>query len=361
MKGIELSRLFYQTVVRPWLDGAFPNLRHDAGIFGYGSELLGFDDDMSRDHNWGPRVQLVITADDFAAYATAIVDGFDAAKPALFLGEPIGYRSRPHPPIVAHDALGRAEHGVEVFTAQGILRTRLALDPDTRLDALTWLSLSEQRLLELTAGEVFHHGLGDLARLREAFGQCPRDVTLYKLAAQWRRIADEQAFVGRAGFVGDDLGSRIIAARLARDIMRIGFLLGGHYPPYAKWFGSAFRQLASAKTLLPLLATALAEHTWEGRQAHLVKACLAAAELHAPAGFPLSIMPRVGPYFDRPFLVINAEEISADLAAAIADPLLSGLPVIGSIDQIMDATPLIVEPERARRAISALLSNHGQD
>jgi len=357
VKGVELSKLFYQNIVRPWLDDAFPRLVYDAGIFGYGSELLGFDDDMSRDHNWGPRVQLVLTGADFAVHSTAIVDGFDAVKPAVFLGEPIGYRSRPHLPIVADDALGRAAHGVEVFTVAGILRTRLALDPAMPIDAVTWLSLAEQRLLELTAGEVFHHGLGDLARLRETFGQCPRDVTLYKLAAQWRRIADEQAFVGRAGYVGDDLGSRIIAARLAHDVMRIGFLLEGIYPPYAKWFGSAFARLASAKTLAPLLAAALAEDKWERRQAHLANACLAAAKLHAPAGFPLSVQPKVSPYFGRPFPTINAEDISADLAASIVDPLLRGLPIVGSIDQITDATPLIAEPERARRAMSALLSD----
>ncbi|WP_370674135.1 DUF4037 domain-containing protein [Pleomorphomonas sp. PLEO] len=361
MQGIELSQLFYQNVVSPWLDKAFPGLPYDAGIFGYGSELLGFDDDMSRDHNWGPRVQLVVTGADFAAHAVAIVDGFDAVKPATFLGEPIGYRSRPHPPIVASDALGCPSHGVEVFTAQGIVRTRLALDLDTPLDALTWLSLPEQRLQELTAGDVFHHGLGDLKRLRETFGQCPHDVTLYKLSAQWRRIADEQAFVGRAGYVGDDLGSRIIAARLAHDIMRIGFLLEGRYPPYAKWFGSAFARLASAKTLSPLLSAALAVDTWEARQTHLANACLAAAELHSSAGFPLSVTPRIGPYFSRPFLTINAEEISASLAAGIVDPLLNGLPVIGSIDQIADATPMIVEPERARHVMSALLSNLGKD
>ena len=95
MKGIELSRLFYRNVVRPWLDKAFPGLRHDAAIFGYGSELLGFDDDMSRDHNWGARVQLVVTGADFAVSAAAIVDGFNAIKPSTFLGEPIGYRSPP--------------------------------------------------------------------------------------------------------------------------------------------------------------------------------------------------------------------------------------------------------------------------
>lgn len=357
MRGIELSRSFYRNVVGPWLDKTFPNLRHDAGIFGYGSELLGFDDDMSRDHNWGPRVQLVVAETDFPTYAAAIVKDFNAVKPTSFLGEPIGYRSRPHPPIVAKDALGCPDHGVEVFTAGGVLRTRLALDQNTPLDALTWLSLPEQRLLELTAGEVFHHGLGELARLRTTFERCPRDVVLYKLAAQWRRVADEQAFVGRAGYVGDDLGSRIVAARLARDIMRIGFLLEGQYAPYPKWLGSAFARLASAKTLSPILAEALAATAWQQRQTLLAQTCLAAAELHAAAGFPLAVAPKIGPYFGRPFLVINAEEISTSLAAAIADPLLRRQPIIGSIDQINDGTPLIDAPERARRVISALYAD----
>jgi len=353
MQGIELSRLFYRDVVRPWLDGEFPGLSHDAGIFGYGSELLGFDDDMSRDHNWGPRVQLVIRPGDFAASARAIVDGFDRVKPETFLGEPIGYRSRPHPPIVADDALGRPEHGVEVFTASGILRTRLALDA-VPLDPLTWLSLPEQRLVEMTAGEVFFSGLGDLARLRETFARFPRDVTLFKLAALWRRVADEQAFVGRAGHVGDELGSRIIAARVAHDVMRMAFLLEGHYPPYAKWFGTAFSKLEAARTLTPLLDGALRADDWQQRQTRLAHAFLAVAEMHADRGYPLAIKPRIGPYWDRPFLTINAEEISADLAAAIADPKLRGLPVLGSIDEISDATPLIMAPERARQIISAL-------
>jgi len=354
MKGIELSRLFYRDLVRPWLDKTLPDLRHDAGLFGYGSELLGFDDDMSRDHNWGPRVQIVVAEADFAAYASAIVDGFDAFKPATFLGEPIGYRSRPHPPIVADDALGHPEHGVEAFTAAGILRTRLSLDRLSSLDTLTWLSLPEQRLLELTAGEVFHSGLGELSRLRETFVTCPHDVSLYKLAAQWRRIADEQAFVGRAGHAGDDLGSRVIAARLVRDVMRLCFLLERRYAPYPKWFGSAFARLAGAKALTPLLEATIKAETWEERQTHLAQAYLVAAEMHGPAGFPLSVTPRIGPYFGRPFLTINAEDIRNSLAADIVDPLLRGRPVFGSIDQITDATPPIEAPNRARQIIAAL-------
>ncbi len=355
MQGTELSKAFYEEIVRPWLAEAFPDLTHDAGIFGYGSELLGFDDEMSRDHNWGPRVQLVVSDADFAAYADAIVDGFDRVKPASFLGEPIGYRSRPHPPIIADDALGRFSHGVEVFTAAGILRTRLALTANVSPDAVTWLSLPDQRLLELTAGEIFHHGLGDLARIKEIFRQCPRDVTLYKLASEWRHIADEQAFVGRAGYVGDDLGSRIICARLVRGVMRICFLLEGQYAPYAKWFGSAFARLTSAGEISPILNTALVTNSWGARQDALSKAYLAVAEMHARWGFPLSLKPEIGPYFGRPFLTINAEAISADLVSSIADSALRDLPATGSIDQLVDATPLIVEPKLARRVVLSAL------
>ncbi|WP_026782353.1 DUF4037 domain-containing protein [Pleomorphomonas koreensis] len=357
MQGIELSRLFYREIVRPWLDRAFPGLPHDAGVFGYGSELMGFDDAMSRDHNWGPRVQIVVRPADFAAFAPAIVDGFGAEKPESFLGEPIGYRSRPHPPVVAEGALGRLDHGVEVFTAAAILRTRLGLDIDKPMDALTWLALPEQRLVELTAGAVFHDGLGDLTRLRAVFAGYPRDIILFKLAAEWRGIADEQAFVGRAGHAGDDLGSRLIAGRLVHAVMRIGFLLEGCYAPYPKWFGSAFARLAGAGRLSPLLAAALSADTWETRQAQLADAYLAAAEMHASAGLPLSVVPKVGPYFDRPFLTINAEEIAANLAAAIADPALKALPTIGAIDQVTGAVPLIVVPERARRLIGALYAD----
>ena len=275
-------------------------------------------------------------------------------KPESFLGEPIGYRSRPHPPVVAEGALGRLGHGVEVFTAAAVLRTRLGLDIGTPVDALTWLALPEQRLVELTAGAVFHDGLGDLTRLRNAFSRYPRDIVLYKLAAEWRGIADEQAFVGRAGHAGDDLGSRLIAGRLAHALMRIGFLLEGRYAPYPKWFGSAFARLAGARALAPLLNATIKAETWDQRQIPLAQAYLAVAEMHGPAGFPLSVTPRIGPFFGRPFLTINAEDISNGLASDIADPLLRGRPVIGSIDQITDATPPIEAPDRARRMIEVL-------
>ncbi|MCS6757984.1 MAG: DUF4037 domain-containing protein [Candidatus Devosia euplotis] len=112
---------------------------------------------------------------------------------------------------------------------------------------------------------MFHDDAGRLGRAREQVAYFPNDVWLYKIACQWRRIAEEKAFVGRAGQVGDDLGSPVIAARPVQDVMRMDFLLERRYAPYAKWFGSAFARLPIAASLRPHLDQALLAGHWEAR------------------------------------------------------------------------------------------------
>jgi hypothetical protein len=237
------------------------------------------------------------------------------------------------------------------------MRRQLALELDEPRDNLAWLSLAEQRLLGLTTGAVFRDDVGHLTALRTRLGTFPRDVQLYKLACQWRRIAEEQAFVGRAGAGGDDLGSRIVAARLARDVMRMAFLIEGRFAPYPKWLGKAFAALPCASVLIPALDRALAAADWGLREAALADAYLTLARLHLERELGGEFAPALGPYFTRPFTVINADDIADAVQAQIADPVLRALPTIGSLDQITDATPVIEAPGRARRAMRALLDD----
>jgi hypothetical protein len=236
------------------------------------------------------------------------------------------------------------------------LRRTLALHLDEPRDALTWLGLSEQRLLTMTTGAVFHDDDGRLTAVRQRLGALPRDVRLYKLACQWRRIGEEQAFVGRTGDRGDDLGSRIIAARLVRDAMRMAFLIEDRYAPYPKWFGTAFARLPCAPTLTPLLDGALAASDWKAREAALAETYRTLAALQKARGLP-GAKAVIGPFHDRPFTVINADAIGAAIAAEIADPALRALPIIGSLDQVTDATPVIEAPDRSRRAMAALFDD----
>jgi hypothetical protein len=355
LKGLELSRRFYEDVVGPWLASAFPGLRHAAALIGYGSELLGFDDPMSQDHNWGPRIWLFVTEPDFAAHADAVVTAFAKVAPETFLGAPTGFFTRPHPPANGDGVRGDVRHGLEVRTLEAYLRG--ALGTEESLDNLGWLGLADQWLLEITAGAVFHDDDGRLTAARQRLASYPRDVRLYKLACQWRRIAEEQAFVGRTGLVGDEIGSRVIAARLARDVMRMAFLIEGRYAPYPKWFGSAFARLPCAPRLSPALERALAAPQWRAREAALADAYLALAQLHRSYGLPGDFEPAIGPFFERPFTVINAEAITEAIRAEIADPALRALPVIGSLDQVTDSTAVIEAPERARLALRGLFDD----
>lgn len=90
----------------------------------------------------------------------------------------------------------------------------LSIDPLQAIRTVDWLLMSEQHLLMLTSGAVFHDAPGALTQARAALAYYPHEVRLYLLAAQWARIGQEEAFVARAGEVGDEPGSRLICARL---------------------------------------------------------------------------------------------------------------------------------------------------
>ncbi len=260
--GLQLSRQFYWQAVRPVLEDTAPGLPHTAALIGSGSEVLGFDTEMSSDHHWGPRVLIFLADGDFPGLAQRLSAALAGRLPRTFLGYPTNF-SQPDPLDNGTQLLrpleqGPINHRVEFFSLGGYFQETLGLDPRNSLSAIDWLLLEEQRLRTVTAGEVFHDGLGGLEPLRQKLAWYPADVWLYLLAAEWAKIGQEEPFVGRCGSVGDDTGSRLVAARLAHSLMRLGFLMEKQYPPYSKWFGTGFSRLECAAELAPPLAEALA-------------------------------------------------------------------------------------------------------
>ncbi len=84
--GLELCGLFYEEVVKPILADEFPDLVYDAGLFGSGSEVQGFDTAQSTDHGWAPRVRLVLSDVDHARFADAIKERLRHRLPYQFRG-----------------------------------------------------------------------------------------------------------------------------------------------------------------------------------------------------------------------------------------------------------------------------------
>jgi hypothetical protein len=258
IKGMQLSELFFHEAVRPILAGRFPGLAYSAARLGPGSDVLGYDTPRSMDHHWGPRTELFLADADHAREAAAIVRVLSETLPFECHGYPTHFAT----PEFSGGILSRTgsrpiHHGVTVHTLRSFFVGSLGWDPAVGPSVEDWLAFPQQILRTIASGRVFHDGLGGLGPLRAALHEYPQDVWLYLLACQWRRLDQEEPFMGRCGDVGDELGSQIVAARLVRDVMRLCFLMERQYAPYIKWFGTAFGGLDCASYMKPLLEQVL--------------------------------------------------------------------------------------------------------
>jgi hypothetical protein len=195
--------------------------------------------------------------------------------------------------------------------------------------------------------------LGELEPLRASLEWYPRDVWLWLLACQWRRIDQEEPFVGRTAEVGDELGSRVLTARLARDMMRLCFLHERRYAPYSKWFGTAFSELDAAAEVGPPLERAIAATGYAAREEALVEAVEAVARRHNALGVTEAVDPTVRLFYTRPFRVLSSRRFVDACLAEVEDPWLRSLPLVGAVDQFSDSTDVLSDPAGLRR-LSAL-------
>lgn len=346
--GLELSKLYYQKEIKPILDKNFPDLKYSAGLLGWGSEVLGYDTPISRDHHWGPRVLIFLSEKDFSASKEKISEALSENLPYKFLGYSTNF-SKAEENGVRHPidiTSGSVNHMVNFFTTKSFFEMRLKFDPFQDISVIDWLTFPQQRLLEIVSGEIFHDGLDELNKMMEKFSFYPNDVWLYLLASQWTKISQEEAFVGRCGDVGDELGSQIVAARIVRELMKLCFLLEKKYAPYSKWFGTGFAKLNSAKELSPILRKVLLSESWKEREKFLSEAYEKVAELHNSQNITEPLPAKVSSYHGRPYLVIHADQFAEAVRSKIKDEDVKAIKTnIGSVDQFMDSTDVLSYPQ----------------
>ena|SRR3981081_2015719 len=176
MPGLELSRRFYEEAVCPLLDEFFPTLPYAAALIGPGSEILGFDTEMSMDHDWGARLFLLLKDED-AKLRGAISDLLSQRLAETFLEFPVHLpdpqdrlRTRFMMPILE----GPVKHRVIPITLHAFVRGQLRYDLDQPLQVVDWLTFPSHSLGEITAGAVHYP--------RVAQRDCSKQMMLCKSA-----------------------------------------------------------------------------------------------------------------------------------------------------------------------------------
>ena len=248
MNGLELSRGYYEEYGRPMLETQFPALLQylAVGFVGSGSERFGFDDEVSRDHDFEPGFCIFLPGED-------VVD-----RRAAFLLER-AYAKLPK----EYGGVTRSLMSPVGGNRCGVLRTAEFFEaavgsPDGELSLADWLRIPDYALAEATNGEVFFDNYGAFTAIREKLRAMPEDVRRKRLAGNLLLMAQ----TGQYNFVrclkhGEPEAAQLACNEFVNAALKAVFLLHGRYLPYYKWSFRALRTLPGgedyAERLAPLL------------------------------------------------------------------------------------------------------------
>lgn len=234
MKGLELAQRYYETYGKKMLEEKFPELcgRAAAGLAGYGSECLGFDDGISADHDYGPSFCLWLTEEDYKAYGQALQREYDGL-PAVFEGVAARKTS-------AH---GGGRVGVLCIPDFYYALTGFTEAPERLSD---WMRIPEEGLCTATNGKVFEDPLGEFSRIREGFlAYYPEDVRIKKIVARAAQMAQSGQYnYARAMKRGERIAAELALTEFVKESMHLVYLLNRTYAPFYKWMHRGMQNLA---------------------------------------------------------------------------------------------------------------------
>ena len=197
------------------------------GLAGRGSQCFGYDDALSRDHDFETGFCLWLT------------DGDDLA-----IGVALGRAYR------ALGAEGPAERSAMAESAVGVRRIgdfyRRYMGSDGAPESWQqWLSLPSWALAEATNGEVWRDDLGEFSAIRETLMHgMPEDVRKKKLAARVIGMAQSGQYNYSRCLKHGEAGAAMLAlSRFVSDAAETIFLLNRRHMPYYKWCLRALREL----------------------------------------------------------------------------------------------------------------------
>jgi hypothetical protein len=232
MKGLELSESYFFEHGLSLLEKNFSSCsdRKAVGLAGYGSECFGFDDEISRDHDWGPGFCLWLTKEDFQAIGPDLQKEFEKL--------PKEYKDFRR----LESSWGSGRIGVLETIEFYKKFTGLEMAPKTLME---WFRIPEQYLATCTNGKVFHDPLGLFSAWRkDLLSFYPEDVRLKKIAARCMTAAQSGQYnLARSIKRSEKVAAAITEVKFCSDLMSLVFLLNRKYTPFYKWTHRALKSL----------------------------------------------------------------------------------------------------------------------
>ncbi len=239
MRGIELSQRFYEEFGLPLIHEQFPEFegRIAVGIAGKGSECFGFDDEISKDHDYKAGFCLWLTAADEAKVGFQLMRAY-SKLPKEYMGIK----------MEAQSACQTGKFGVH--TIESFYEGTIGL-PGVPGNWQQWFYLPEYALAEAVNGKIFRDDLDEFSKIRRSLQtEIPKDVRLKKLSAHLALAAQSGQYnFSRCIMHGESAAAQLALSQFATHACHIHFLLNGGFTPYYKWMFRALKQTEKGKGL----------------------------------------------------------------------------------------------------------------
>lgn len=245
MNGLELARGYYEEYGKPVLEKEFADILPfiAVGFVGSGSEHYGFDDEISRDHDFEPGFCIFLPSEEIIDRKKAFqLERAYAKLPKEYKG----FKRQAVSPV------GGNRNGV-IRTADFYMKT--IGSPDGELTAEQWLTLPDYALAEAVNGEVFFDNYGEFSEIREKIILMPDDIKLKRLAGNILIMAQSGQYnFKRCLNHGEPEAAQLACNEFVKSVMKVTFLLQDRYMPYYKWSFRALRQLLGTEELADKLS-----------------------------------------------------------------------------------------------------------
>lgn len=225
LTGMELARGYYEAYGRPMLRAQFPSWEHRiaVGLVGEGSECFGFDDDFSRDHDFGPAFCMWLEREDAEAIGAKLQKAYESLPDSWG-----GLKVRRDSAMTGHRT------GVWEI---GSFYSRFLSVPGVPQTDMQWLQLPESYLAVAVNGAVFRDDLGTFTGIRKQLAAgYPEDVRIKKIVARAAVMAQAGQYnYPRCAARKEPVAAELALAEFMKSGMSMIYLLNRRYAPFYKW------------------------------------------------------------------------------------------------------------------------------
>ena len=238
IRGLDICRMYYEQVGAPMIHEKFPKYesRISVGLVGEGSDCFGYDDELSRDHDWGPGFCMWLDDVTYDAIGKELQAAYEEL-PSEFMG----YRR-----MTTREAQGR----LGVLRVKDFYSELLHMRNGIPRNEGEWLTVAEEDLAAATNGAIFRDDDGVFFSMRnDLLAYYPERVYRRKLAYELVRMSQTGQYnFSRCLKRGDKVTAQMYLAEFMEHTLHVLFLLNKKYAPYKKWLMKA---ASTRLTILP--------------------------------------------------------------------------------------------------------------